>query len=208
MAHPPARSPVVLAADVSPDDASHTASSTSLVTHPDYSGWTPARQATFLRALASSLSVSQAAKAAGMGRQSAYKLRALMKGEPFDLAWAAALRGPLVARVDIALDRAMYGVEVPHLYMGEGVHTSRRYDERLTVALLAMSEKLAPEPRLPRRYREGASDYGPDAFPTLVALIEAGETTWEAVEEREREEYYAELDALEREDAEDESEGS
>ena len=63
-----------------------------------------------------------------------------------------------------------------------------------------MRETLAPQPRLPRRFREEASDGRPGAFPTQLALIEAGEATWDAVEDREREDYYAELDALEREE--------
>jgi len=126
-----------------------------------------------------------------MGRQSAYKLRARRKGEPFDLAWAAALQCRFDALVDCALERAMHGVEVPHFYKGELVHTSHRFDERLTVAMLAMRDRIAPAPRLPRRFREAAAGGGPDAFPALLALIEAGEDSWEAVEAREREEYRA-----------------
>lgn len=71
-----------------------TALTTTPVTRPiqRHDGWAIARQSNFLRALAASHSVKNAAKAAGMSRQSAYGLRARLKGEPFDLAWNAALR--------------------------------------------------------------------------------------------------------------------
>ncbi|MEE4537708.1 MAG: hypothetical protein V2J51_04355, partial [Erythrobacter sp.] len=111
--------------------------------HPGrHDGWTPARQATFLRALASTQSVAKAARAAGMSRQSAYGLRARLKGEPFDLAWHAAMRCRFDALAEAAMERALNGVEVPHFHKGELIHTSRRFDERLTVALLAMRDRL------------------------------------------------------------------
>jgi len=43
--------------------------------------------AEFLRQLAATHSVSAAARSVGMSRQSAYKLRDRLKGEPFDIAW-------------------------------------------------------------------------------------------------------------------------
>ena len=48
--------------------------------------------AEFLRQLAATHSVSRAARAVGMSRQSAYKLRNRLKGQPFDIAWEAAFR--------------------------------------------------------------------------------------------------------------------
>lgn len=99
-------------------------------------GWTAARQAEFLRQLAASHCVAAAARAVGMSRQSAYRLRARLKGTPFDQAWRAALRSQYDALAQVALERALHGVEVPHFYKGELVHISRRYDERLTLALL------------------------------------------------------------------------
>jgi molybdenum-dependent DNA-binding transcriptional regulator ModE len=55
---------------------------------PRRTGWTRAKMAAFLRALAASRSVSEAARSVGMSRQSAYKLRNRLAGMPFDLAWA------------------------------------------------------------------------------------------------------------------------
>ncbi|WP_448662659.1 LysR family transcriptional regulator [Sphingomonas sp. CJ20] len=49
--------------------------------------WTPARQRIFLVALLESGSVAQAARAAGMSRSSAHRLRLRLAGTPFDRAW-------------------------------------------------------------------------------------------------------------------------
>ncbi|MEE4539723.1 MAG: hypothetical protein V2J51_14690 [Erythrobacter sp.] len=154
--------------------------STALATSSDaarqrHDGWTRERQAVFLEALASMHSVAKAARAAGKSRQSAYALRARLKGEPFDLAWNAALRCRFDALAEAALDRALNGVEVPHYYKGELVGTSRRYDERLTVALLAMRDGFRP-PRVPPSHR--ASDYGPDDFGRLLERVKEGPATW------------------------------
>ena len=54
--------------------------------------WTRAKMREFLRALAATASVSQAAQQVGMSRQSAYDLRARLVGRPFDLAWEVALK--------------------------------------------------------------------------------------------------------------------
>ena len=58
---------------------------------PRSDGWTPARQLAFLEVLARTRSVTRAAGAAGMSRESAHRLR---KREPlglFALAWDRAL---------------------------------------------------------------------------------------------------------------------
>ena len=44
-----------------------------------------------------------------MGRSSAYALRARLKGEPFDLAWQAALRCRFDGLAEVALERAITG---------------------------------------------------------------------------------------------------
>ena len=140
-----------------------------------HDGWTTERQSTFLRELAASHSVKKAAKAAGMSRQSAYGLRARLKGEPFDLAWNAALRCRFDALAEAAMDRALNGVEVPHYHKGELVGTSRRYDERLTVALLAMQERFRGTPVLSSH---PAAMFAADDFGKLVERVETGPETW------------------------------
>ena len=52
-----------------------------------HDGWTPERQAAFLRHLGECHCVAKAASAVGMSRQSAYALRSRLNGEPFDRAW-------------------------------------------------------------------------------------------------------------------------
>lgn len=175
-----------------------TALTTTHATRHD--GWTVARQSLFLRELAASHSVKRAAKAAGMSRQSAYGLRARLKGEPFDLAWTAALRCRFDALAEAAMDRALNGVEVPHFYKGELVGTSRRYDERLTVALLAMRERV----RGPQRFSSHpAAAFDPEDFGPLLARVESGPETWREEIRAQREAEYAEEEGPDEGDAEE-----
>ena len=53
--------------------------------------WTPARQRIFLAALVETGSVARAARAAGMSRSSAHRLRQRLADTPFDRAWDQAL---------------------------------------------------------------------------------------------------------------------
>ena len=101
-----------------------------------HDGWTRERMIGFLEALVETASVSIAAKAVGMTRQSAYNVRARLIGQPFDLAWAAALEFGLQQLHHEALDRAMNGVSVPIFYGGEQVGERRIYHEGLTRFLL------------------------------------------------------------------------
>lgn len=176
MAYPPARMPVTFASTIS----SRT------------DGWTPERQSAFLKALAGTHSVAEAAKAAGMSRQSAYKLRARLKGEPFDLAWHAALQCRFDALAEAAMERALKGVEVPHFYKGELVHTSRKYDERLTIALLMMQDRLKPARA---RSTHPASGYGAADFGALLNRVEHGPETWDEEARMELEQLYEEEEA-------------
>lgn len=140
-----------------------------------HDGWTPQRQAAFLEALASTHSVSAAARQVGMSRQSAYQLRARLRGEPFDLAWDAAFRTAYDALAEAAMERALNGVEVPHFHKGELIHLSRRYDERLTLGLLAR------RPTVRRREHPSwhpASEYERDDFPALLHRVAHGPEAW------------------------------
>lgn len=108
---------------------------------PNGPRWTNRKMAEFLRTLAATHSVSEAAKAVGMSRQSAYKLRSRLQGKAFDVAWNNAFSQSYVNLPYAALERALNGIEVPHYYKGELIGMSRRYDERLTVALLKLSSE-------------------------------------------------------------------
>lgn len=69
--------------------------------------------------LSATHSVSEAAKAVGMSRQSPYKLRSRLRGKAFDVAWNNAFNQNYVNLPYAALDRALNGIEVPHYYKGE-----------------------------------------------------------------------------------------
>jgi hypothetical protein len=58
---------------------------------PPRAHWTPARQRIFLTALLDTGSVALAAKAAGMSRSSAHRLRTRLAGTPFARLWDLAL---------------------------------------------------------------------------------------------------------------------
>jgi hypothetical protein len=126
--HPPATTAVV------PSTSKYTD-----ITAPDtarHDGWTRERMIGFLEALVETASVSVAAQSVGMSRRSAYYLRARLMGQPFDLAWDAALEFGLQQLHHEALDRAMNGVAVPIFYGGEEVGERRVYPESLTRFLL------------------------------------------------------------------------
>lgn len=59
-------------------------------------GWTPERQVAFLTELAAARSITAAARAAGMSRESAYRLRARADGSLFAHLWDLAL-APAIA---------------------------------------------------------------------------------------------------------------
>ncbi|MGB3723547.1 MAG: hypothetical protein WA979_12115 [Pacificimonas sp.] len=137
--------------------------------------WTHAKMAQFLRHLSAGHCVSSAARAVRMSRQSAYRLRARLRGQPFDLAWEAAFRHGYDQLAHAALIRALYGVEEDVWFRGEKVGTRRRYDERLTVALLAMANRSGT-PRLGRHH--AATEMALDDFENLVERVEHGEAMW------------------------------
>lgn len=164
-----------------PDDTVVSTALTETITPPDHrhDGWSPARQAEFLRQLAASHCVSKAARSVGMGRQSAYKLRARLKGEPFDIAWRAAFRRQYDALLEAMVERAIHGVEVPHFHNGELIHTSRRYDERAAVALLAGRGSFAPQSRC---FRAEDENLDIDDFEALLARVAHGNELWDQID--------------------------
>jgi hypothetical protein len=135
-------------------------------------GWSLDKQAAFLRALSATHSVSEAAKSVGRSRQSAYRLRSRLKGQPFDLAWEVAFHHSYDVLAHAALDRALNGVEVPVFFQGEQVGAYRRYDERLTVALLGRFT-MGGNPAF-GRLGPVAERHARD-FESLLARVEAGE---------------------------------
>ena len=128
--------------------------------------------ADFLRQLSASHSVSAAARSVGMSCQSAYRLRSRLKGQPFDLAWDVAFHHSYDNLAHAALERALNGVEIPVFFKGEQVGSYRRFDERLTVALLALSNRRGNVPLMGRHAPDAERHAG--RFEALVAEVAAG----------------------------------
>ncbi|WP_114953420.1 hypothetical protein [Sphingosinicella terrae] len=104
-------------------------------------GWTPDRIRTFLTALADCGVVEDAARAAGMSKQSAYRLRNRAAGRAFHVAWTAA---ELLGRRRLAselVSRAMHGCVEVIVRDGEVWGERHRFDNRLTMAVLARLDK-------------------------------------------------------------------
>ena len=139
-----------------------------------------------------------------MSRQSAYRLRARLKGEPFDIAWEAAFQHGYDALHQAALERALHGVEVAVFHQGEQIATRRHFDERLTVHLLSARNRHGAQ-RL-GRYAV-ASEFWSERWDQLLTRIEEGSATWtrevaespEQIDQREAKE----LSMLERRHAPD-----
>ena len=146
--------------------------------HPEFERddrWSKRKMAEFLRALAARQSVAAAARSVGMSRQSAYKLRNRLKGEPFDIAWEAAFQHGYDALHQAALERALHGVEVPVFHKGEQVGTRRHFDERLTTFLLARRNTVGAQ----RLGRYGAAaEFWSERWERMLEQVETGPVVW------------------------------
>ena len=170
MTHSPARSPVTSISSAAPEaDQSPPADKAPRARHD---GWTLSKQTAFLRALSATHSVSEAARSVQMSRQSAYRLRSKLKGQPFDLAWEVAFHHSYDVLAHAALERALNGVERPVFFQGEQIGSYRNFDERLTVALLG-NRTLGGNPRIGRL--GPAAERQARDFEALLSKVEAGE---------------------------------
>lgn len=120
---------------------------------PRVDGWTEEKQRRFIEALADTGLVSHAAKAVGMSRESANRLRRSPHGAAFARAWDAAQQHSGSALEDIAFERAIEGEE-RNIYneYGEVVCTKRVVNDRLLTFLLSHL--------LPERYGKAARGAG------------------------------------------------
>ncbi|MDE8651241.1 hypothetical protein [Novosphingobium album (ex Liu et al. 2023)] len=101
-----------------------------------HDGWTPDRQRRFIEALADLGSVDAAARAVNMSPEGAYLLRRHPEAGEFRKAWEAALALGVQRLEDIAMDRALNGVDVPIYHFGAVVGTRRVYNDRLLMFML------------------------------------------------------------------------
>jgi hypothetical protein len=127
---------------------------------PRLDGWTEEKQRRFIEVLADTGLVSAAAKAVGLSRESAYKLRRAAHGEAFARAWDAARHHAGSFLEDMAFERAIEGVEQPVFNeYGEVICAKRVYNDRLLTFLLT---HLKPE-RYGRRGALGRPEPAPPA---------------------------------------------
>lgn len=101
-----------------------------------HDGWTPERQRGFIEALADTGSVRSAAHAVNMTPEGAYVLRRHPEGTSFRKAWEIALALGVQRLEDVAMDRALNGVEVPVYAYGQIVGTRVVYNDALLMFLL------------------------------------------------------------------------
>jgi hypothetical protein len=99
-------------------------------------GWTAARQIAFINRLALTGSPGAAARAVGMSRESAYRLRARPGAAGFAAAWDEALGWGESRAIDLGMERAILGEAVPVMYRGRRIGTRLRYDNCLVIATL------------------------------------------------------------------------
>lgn len=99
-----------------------------------HDGWTPARQRRFIDHLAQWGGVVAAARAVGMTKQSAYRLRDRPGAESFAEAWGLALDMGRDRAREVAIDRGLNGYSVAVTYAGKVVGQRLRVDNRLLYA--------------------------------------------------------------------------
>lgn len=138
--------------------------------------WDRPKMAEFLRQLAATHSVSAAARAVGLSRESAYRLRNRLKGQPFDIAWEAAFRQGYDNLAHAALDLALNGEEVPHYHGGKLVGTHRKRSAQLILGVLKMRNRMGA----PMLGRYGAAaEFWSEEWDRMLQRIETGAVTWD-----------------------------
>ena len=121
-------------------------------------GWTPERQLAFILRLALLGGVAAAARAVGMSRESAYRLRDHPGAAGFAASWDKALGWGRGRATDIGTERAIYGERRGVYYRGRKVGEEVHHDNRL---LIAAMNRLPPEP-----------NFDPDPVGTLNRLLD------------------------------------
>lgn len=108
-------------------------------------GWTSKTQANFIRALEAMGSVGKAARAVGMGRASAYRLRERPDAASFAAAWDRAISMGRTHQFSIAMDRALNGVTTVRVLKGGAIDVSGGPD--MAVIHAALRDEAMPPVR-------------------------------------------------------------
>lgn len=137
-----------------------------------HDGWTPERQRGFIEALADTGSVKAAAHAVNMTPEGAYLLRRHPEGASFRKAWETALGLGVQRLEDVAMDRALNGVEQPVYSYGQLVGTRRVTNDALLMFLLRN--------RAPKRFAaDSANPQGTAGAATMASAKRAWRKEWE-----------------------------
>jgi hypothetical protein len=104
-------------------------------------GWTLPRQRQFIKVLAITGSVEQAADNCGMSSSSAYRLRLHPDSSAFRTAWKAALGACTSSLREAAFDRAINGTMKPIYDRGEIVGREPVFNDQLLMFLLRTYDK-------------------------------------------------------------------
>ncbi|HEX8366163.1 MAG TPA: hypothetical protein VF603_12860 [Allosphingosinicella sp.] len=116
-----------------------------------HDGWTVERQKGFILRLALGGHVTLAARAVGKTRKSAYRLRERPDAASFAASWDKAVGWGQDRRLDVGLERALYGERIPIVRNGRCVGEVIRHDNRLCMAVLnALDRRAAARPELGR----------------------------------------------------------
>ena len=105
-------------------------------------GWTPETQQGFIRALEAMGSVGRAAKAIGMGRRSAYRLRERPGADSFGRAWDRAISMGRMRQFDYAMERALNGITTVRILRGGAIDVTGGPD--MDVVRSALREDAVP----------------------------------------------------------------
>lgn len=138
-------------------------------------GWTALRQAAFLGMLAQTRSVSAAARAVGMARETAYRLRARTGAESFAAAWDAvmgrAVSGKWKVTNDALWHQALHGKLKPVMRGGCFVGIIRKADNSALLRLLARLDRAdRPWPEEAEGHRKKS---GIECKPPAIAAMSA-----------------------------------
>ena len=99
-------------------------------------GWKPEVQRAFIEALAETGSVRAACRRVARADHGAYLIRRHPDAQEFRAAWDAALDIGMRRIEDVAMDRALHGVEVPVYSYGKLVGSRTVYNDRLVMFML------------------------------------------------------------------------
>jgi hypothetical protein len=116
-----------------------------------HDGWTPERQKQFLIALSVLGTVNAAARAVGMSRISAYKLREREGAESFAAAWDQAIGMGRAMQFDHAMECAINGVTTVRLRLGGVLDLESSVDRRQMMRVLRQPPPPRPSTRPPTR---------------------------------------------------------